>query len=144
MAHLTPDERAAMREAEAKATKGPWRVSEATDMTDRVFVGDRSVAGCYGQDEVGPPFTQDTSNATFIALARTYVPKAEAEIRRLEARVRALEDWQHSSFNAKQPDGTMLCSLCDQPEARGHAPDCSASEWAKARVRELEAGQERD
>jgi len=43
-----------------------------------------------------------------------------------------LRGWQYLSFSSVQPDGTLLCPVCDQSERRGHAPDCTVEDWAKA------------
>ena len=49
----------------------------------------------------------------------------------LQRELARLTGWQHTSFCSAQPDGTLLCPVCDQPEVVGHAPDCCAALWTK-------------
>lgn len=40
-------------------------------------------------------------------------------------------------FDQRQPNGTMLCQVCDQSEARGHAPDCPGPDWPHSTIADL-------
>ena len=61
------------------------------------------------------------------ALVHRYAEERSA----LQREVARLTGWQHTSFCSAQPDGTLLCPVCDQSEVVGHAPDCCAALWAK-------------
>jgi len=60
--------------------------------------------------------------------------EALAHIERLEGEKRPMP-----AFDSPCPDGTMLCGVCDQSEARGHAPDCPGPDWPNRDIADLKA-----
>lgn len=79
---MTPAELARAKEICEKATQGPWKILYDGRLVDGVYAGETRIvetdSGFY------PP---RDSEAEFIAEARTLLPKAIAEIERLQKQI---------------------------------------------------------
>jgi len=73
---MTPERLREMEEIEKKALEGPWQLNDPINRHESSVV---CPDGCTDADRL------------FVAAARTFVPKAIAEIRRLQKRVEELE-----------------------------------------------------
>jgi len=121
MEQLT-DARLAELEALCKAaTPGPWFPWESPKSCQLVNTGLRgepSICMCY--DHTKNDEYDAAPNADFIAAARTALPEALAEVRRLaadNARLRAL-------VQSREWDSEGFCLWCYALQKNGHIADC--------------------
>lgn len=142
---MTDDELNAMQALADAATKGPWESYGDTGALWQPC----SVRQCDDYDGPGIEICEAVSgaNAAFIGAARSFVPQAIAEIRRLKAELAVASDWrdrwagisevQEQAWEALKTEMERLRALVEAAYLEGQDDALSGCkrDWAQSEVK---------